>query len=106
MIPANLRPDLARHLHQRVHALTEGFRHNLALIGPPGSGKTFQLQRVLAEPSAQLTVVSCSLYRESPRSFLRRFLCAILQAGMVPPPATSPQAAPPVAGRGCTRLFC
>ena len=92
----NLRPELARHLRQRFTAFGEGFRHNLALIGPPGSGKTFQLQQLLSrEPSTSRILIYCPLYRESCRSFLHRFLCAILQAGM-PKASASNQ---PLAGR-------
>ena len=82
----NLRPDLARHLRQRLQAFGEGFRQNLAMLGPPGSGKTFQLQQLLAERPPHIAVVYCALYRESCRSFVHRLLCAILQAG-VPPSA-------------------
>ena len=78
----NLRPDLAAHLRQRLQAFADGFRHNLALIGPPGSGKTFQLQHAVADRPSQLLAISCCLYRESARSFLQRLLCAILQAGL------------------------
>ncbi|MBI2104628.1 MAG: ATP-binding protein [Candidatus Omnitrophica bacterium] len=81
MTVTNLRPDLTRHLSQRLAAFGEGFRHNLALIGPPGSGKTFQLHQLLAR-SPGLTLIYCPLYRESCRSFLQRFLSAILQAGL------------------------
>jgi hypothetical protein len=95
MTITNLRPDLTHHLSQRLTAFGEGFRHNLALIGPPGSGKTFQLHQLLAHHPPGLTVVYCPLYRESCRSFLHRFLCAILQAGLpadgttggLPPPS-------------------
>ncbi|PIQ84547.1 MAG: hypothetical protein COV75_01895 [Candidatus Omnitrophica bacterium CG11_big_fil_rev_8_21_14_0_20_63_9] len=77
----NVRPELAQHLQQRLRAFSEGFRHNLALIGPVGSGKTFQLQRLVMEPPPGLTMIYCPMYRESPRTFLERFGCAILQAG-------------------------
>jgi hypothetical protein len=77
----NLRPALTEHLRQRLNAFDEGFRHNLALIGPPGSGKTFQLEQVLQEPRSS-AVVWCPVYRESPRSFLQRMLAAILKAGL------------------------
>ena len=87
MNPANLRPQLAGHLGARLEAFTEGFRHNLALLGPLGSGKTFQLQQLIATPFRHLLIVSCPLFRESPRSFLRRFLCAIVQAAEGPGPA-------------------
>ena len=82
MTTSNLRPELARHLEQRLKAFGEGFRHNLALIGPPGSGKTFQLQHLLLHAPANLLLVYCPLYRESCRSFLHRFLSAILQAAL------------------------
>ena len=78
MTVTNLRPQLAQHLRQRLDAFGEGFRHNLALLGPPGSGKTFQLQQLITPKSSAL-IVYCPLFRESARSFLRRFLCAIVQ---------------------------
>ncbi|MBI4343170.1 MAG: ATP-binding protein [Candidatus Omnitrophica bacterium] len=89
----NLRPELERHLQQRLNAFRDGFRHNLALIGPPGSGKTFQLHQLLGHPEPHALVIYCALYRESCRSFLQRLLCAILQAGSGPtkPGTTSPQ---------------
>lgn len=93
MMQPNLRPELARHLRQRVDAFGEGFRHNLALIGPPGSGKTFQLHELLAQPPSHSILVYCPLYRESCRTFLNRFLCAILEAGLN---VSSRQAAPHV----------
>ncbi len=78
----NLRPVLASHLRQRVEAFGEGFlRHNLALIGSPGSGKTFQLQQLMAQRPPHLLFVYCPLYRESCRSFIQRFLATVLQAG-------------------------
>ncbi len=86
MNTTNLRPDLAGHLIQRLQAFSEGFRHNLAILGPPGSGKTFQLQQLLARQPSGLMLVYCPLYRESCRGFLQRLLGAILQAGL---PASS-----------------
>ncbi|MDP3723344.1 MAG: hypothetical protein Q8R91_07605, partial [Candidatus Omnitrophota bacterium] len=77
----NVRPELARHLRHRLQAFGEGFRQNLALIGPPGSGKTFQLQQLLAEPPATPLLIYCPVYREPCRSFLHRLLCAVLHAG-------------------------
>ncbi len=78
----NLRPQLARHLRQRLQAFSEGFRHNLALIGPPGSGKTYQLDSLLQDAPPNLLIVSCRLYRESCQSFLQRLLSTILLAGL------------------------
>lgn len=79
----NLRPELARHLDQRLGAFREGFRHNLALLGPPGSGKTYQLAELTSRHAHQdLLIISVSLYRESCRSFLQRFCAAILRAGL------------------------
>lgn len=78
----NLRPDLTLHLQRRLQAFREGFRQNLAMLGPPGSGKTFQLQQLLLRQPANLLLVYCPLYREPPRSFLNRLLCAVLQAGL------------------------
>ena len=85
MIQINLRPELARHLRQRLNAFGDGFRRNLALIGPVGSGKTFQLRLLLERPSAKLQPIYCALYRESCASFLNRLRCAILQAATESP---------------------
>ena len=85
MNPVNLRPQLASHLQQRLQAFGEGFRHNLALIGPPGSGKTFQLQQLLARPPSKMFLLYCPLYRESCRSFLQRLLSTLLQVGEASP---------------------
>lgn len=89
----NLRPELFRHLRQRLEAFREGFRHNLAIIGPPGSGKTFQLQQLLAPHPLNPLIIYCPLYRESCRSFLQRLQFAILQT--VESDALSPAAAMP-----------
>ncbi len=78
----NLRPELAGHLRRRLQAFSEGFRHNLALLGPAGSGKTFQLQDLLISPIPNVSLIYCPLYRESPRSFLTRLVCSVLQAGL------------------------
>ena len=94
----NLRPELARHIRQRLHAFTDGFRQNLALIGPPGSGKTYQLRMLLQDPPPGLLIISCQLYRESCHSFLQRLLGAILKAGLATPPpapAEDPGRLPP-----------
>jgi hypothetical protein len=80
----NLRPSLAQHLQQRLRAFEDGFRHNVALVGLPGSGKTFQVQQLIATDHTSL-VIYCPLYRESCRTFLQRFLGAILQAGLRAP---------------------
>ena len=82
MTQTDLRPDITRHLRQRLEAFRDGFRQNLALIGPPGSGKTFQLHQLLANPPAHLVLLYCPLYRESCRSFLHRFASIILHAGV------------------------
>ena len=78
----DLRPELAQHLRQRLKAFRDGFRHNLALVGPPGSGKTFKLHQLLQEASPDLLLIYCPQYRESCRSFLHRFAAAILHAGL------------------------
>ena len=78
----NLRPELAAHLCHRLESFEEGFLRNLALLGPPGSGKTFQLQQLVSRCQSNVTRIYCQLYRESCRGFFHRFLCAILQAGL------------------------
>lgn len=86
---ANLRPELAQHLIQRIEAFRQGFRHNLALIGPPGSGKTYQLQQLMANPPEGTLIIYCPLYQESCHSFLQRLLTAVVQSGPQLPKTTS-----------------
>jgi len=80
MALANLRPELLHHLEQRVTAFQDGFRQNLALIGPPGSGKTYQLRQLVAARATSRTVIYCPLYQESCAGVLRRFVAAIVQS--------------------------
>lgn len=77
----NIRPDLSRHLAQRLQAFREGFRQNQAIIGHQGSGKSFQLAQFVERSQQETPVIYCPLYRESCRSFIQRFIAAILQAG-------------------------
>lgn len=79
----NFRPELAKRLAQCLDAFQDGFRHNVALIGPPGAGKTFQIEAALRAPRPLVTM-ACPLYRESCRSFLTRFVGAITAAGLRP----------------------
>ena len=81
--PIDLRPELTQHLRQRLKAFKDGFRHNLALVGPPGSGKTFKLHQLLQEQSPDILLLYCPQYRESCRSFLHRFAVTILQASLM-----------------------
>ena len=68
MSSINLRPELALHLQQRVTAFRDGFRRNMALIGPPGSGKTYQLTQLANQTGSHVSIIYCFLYRESCRS--------------------------------------
>ncbi len=87
----NLRPELERHLHQRLQAFADGFRQNLVIIGPPGTGKTFQLQQLLVHQPSRLLLIYCPLYRESCRSFLTRLLRSIIHSALVPDGAAGAQ---------------
>ena len=87
--PLNLRPALAQHLQQRLQAFRDGFRQNLAILGPHGSGKTFQLRQLTAQAQGAWLSIYCPLYRESCRSFLQRFLCSVLQAADLQPDAAA-----------------
>lgn len=89
MAETDLRPALTRHLQERVNAFREGFRHNLALVGQPGSGKTFQLKRLAENQPSDIVVVYCAVYRESCTSFLKRLTTSILQAGLNAPSGES-----------------
>jgi len=101
----DLRPELTRHLRQRLQAFQEGFRHNLALVGPPGSGKTYKLQQLLQEQPAGCLVIYCPLYRESCRSFLQRFAATILQAGSTAPLPKTTAAVQPLEELIARRLY-
>ena len=86
MTVIDLRPTLTAYLHQKLLAFQDGFRHNLALLGPLGSGKTLLLHQVLQASDARLTKISCALQRDSVREFVRRFATAILHASVDAPP--------------------
>ena len=77
---ADLRPSLSRYLHQRLTSFEQGFRHNLAVLGPAGSGKSLLLQQVLQSSPAKVTKIYCALQRDSVREFLKRFIAAVLHA--------------------------
>lgn len=83
MMPTvDLRPSLMTYLHQRLLAFQDGFRHNLALLGPAGSGKTVLLQQVLRTSTARVTKIYCPLHRDPMREFLRRVASAVLRAAL------------------------
>jgi GTPase SAR1 family protein len=84
-----LRPALAAYLAQRVASFRDGFRHNLALLGPVGSGKSWLVERLLRDGAARLTTISCCLQRDSLRDFLTRFATAVLR-GSLNAPADAP----------------
>lgn len=74
----NLRPELTQHLLSRVYSFQEGFQRNIALIGPPGSGKTYQLRQLLAESFPHVDILYCPVYQESVRSLITRVLQSVL----------------------------
>ena len=84
----DLRPSLTDYLHRRLLAFHEGFRHNLALLGPSGSGKSELLRHVLETSGASATIIACNLERDSPREFLRRFTRSILSSVLCAPAET------------------
>ena len=75
-----LRPTLTAYLQQHLNAFQEGFRHNLAIVGPAGSGKSVLLRHVLEAASRDASIVYCSLQRDSLRTFLKQFSAAVLRA--------------------------
>ncbi|MBI3311928.1 MAG: ATP-binding protein, partial [Candidatus Omnitrophica bacterium] len=78
----DLRPSLTAYLHQRLLAFQDGFRHNLALLGPLGSGKSVLLQQVLGTSGARVATIYCSLQRDPVRTFLRGFMTAVLRGAL------------------------
>ncbi|MBI2885400.1 MAG: ATP-binding protein [Candidatus Omnitrophica bacterium] len=86
---ADLRPALSAHLTQRLRASQEGFRHNLAVLGPAGSGKSTLVQHAMQTSATGSLRIFCSLQRESLREFLRRFAAALLRGALDAPPDTA-----------------
>ena len=84
-----LRPALSGYLHQRLIALQDGFRHNIAIVGPVGSGKTVLVQQLLATSAAQVVKLHCALQSDSMRAFLKRWTLAVLRAALDQPSASS-----------------
>lgn len=80
MKTANLRPAHTQRLRQRLEAFREGFRQNLALIGPPRSGKTFQLSQLIAQPPEGLFLLYLPMHPEPPATMLARLARALLAA--------------------------
>jgi hypothetical protein len=78
----DLRPRLTTYLQQRFSAFEDGFRHNLAVLGPLGSGKSVLLQQVLRASDRRVLKIFCSLQRDSLREFLRRFTASVLRAAL------------------------
>ncbi len=82
----DLRPAQTAYLQQRLTAFQEGFRHNLAVLGPAGSGKSHLLQQALAGPNLRVATIFCSLQREPVREFVKRMALAVLHAILAAPP--------------------
>src|SRR3989338_6972875 len=79
---AALHAETVALLKKRVTDLREGFRQNVALIGPPGSGKSSILLTALAQagpPSSEFLIVYCATQREPWETWAKRFMAAILQ---------------------------
>ena len=87
--PTDLRPSLTTYLAQRVAAFQDGFRHNLAVLGPVGSGKSSLLQHALRTAHLTLPTMVCSLQQESLQGFLRRLITAILRTAVEAPAEAS-----------------
>ncbi len=69
--------DLLGLLQKRVQALADGYRQNLALLGPPLVGKTSIICRALAAvPSHAVLPLYIEVRRESFPEFAQRFLAA------------------------------
>ena len=71
------RSDLLGLLQKRVHALADGYRQNLALLGPPLVGKTSVICRALdAAPAHAILPLYIEVRPESFPEFAQRFLAA------------------------------
>ena len=84
----DLRPTQTRYVSQRVQAFQDGFRHNLALVGPPGIGKTTLVQSAIhpaISGQGGVPVIQCQLQREPLRDFSRRMALAVLRAALEQP---------------------
>ena len=85
----DLRPAITQHLEQRLRAFHEGFRQNLALVGPTGSGKTTVVSRVLSRFDGRFAKIICPLQQDSPKAFLKRLACAVASAAVPAAPGES-----------------
>ena len=83
------RPSLSAYLRQRLTAFSDGFRHNVAVLGQAGSGKSTLLQQTLHASDARVTKITCEVQRESVRDFIRRFATAVLRGALDAPAGAS-----------------
>lgn len=79
---ASLHPSLAAYLRQRLAAFQDGFRHNVAIVGPLGNGKSTLLQHALAGAPSGVARISCVLQRDSVPGFVKRFATAVVRASL------------------------
>ena len=76
----DLRPTLAAHLQQRLGVLSQGFRHNIALLGMSGSGKSHLAQQALRQLDAGFLKIYCPLQSASASTVVRQLTVAVLRA--------------------------
>ncbi len=76
----NLRPSLTAYVRQRLDAFRDGYRHNLAIVGPMASGKSFLLREALDQADARFLKIVCTLQRGTVHEFGRAFAGSILRA--------------------------
>jgi hypothetical protein len=76
----DLRATLTAHVHQRVDALERGFRHNLAILGPSGSGKSHLVRAALGSLDGRFLKIVCALQPMTAQGFVRQFTVALLRA--------------------------
>ena len=81
----DLHPSLTTYLRQRLGAFQDGFRHNVAVVGPAGNGKSTLLQQALAGAPSGVTRISCVLQRDSVPGFVKRFATATVRAALDTP---------------------
>jgi len=76
----DLRPSMTAHLTQRLNAFAEGFRHNVAVLGPAGTGKSYLVQQALRAAQDGFLKIYCPLQPMSLQGFMRLFAMAVLRA--------------------------
>jgi hypothetical protein len=89
---ADLRASLTAHVAQRLGGLREGFRHNIALVGPQGNGKSHLAEHAIRSLDPSILRIVCPLQPLAPHGLARQLAAAVLRSVVDDPDAASLEA--------------